>query len=107
MMLKESDVFIKEFMPAFKARCAKIMHKKYKMKQKDIAKILEITQPAVNKYLNEKYSIVVKNREKYIDDKNIIGFIENIFKNDDISAQKYVCAECTKTRKTECPLMIK
>jgi predicted transcriptional regulator len=106
-MFKESDIFVKEFMPAFKARCAKIMYKKYNLKQKDIAKFLEITQPAVNKYLNEKYSNVVKIREKNIDDKNIVNFIENILKNDDIGAQKYVCIECSKTRKTECPLMIK
>ena len=107
MMLKESDVFIKEFMPAFKARSAKLMYEKYKLKQKEIAKLLDITQPAVNKYLNNRYSEIVKKREEGIEEENVIKFIESTLNNDDFNAQRYVCKECVKTRKTPCQLMIK
>ncbi|MGC8572298.1 MAG: transcriptional regulator [Candidatus Micrarchaeia archaeon] len=101
----EDDV-IKEFIPAFKARCAKILYKDYKMNQKDIASMLNITQPAIHKYLKGKYSSKIKKIEKDIEDSSIISFIDNTMKDNKYNAQKYVCKECSKIMHNDCILKI-
>ncbi|MCL5433557.1 MAG: hypothetical protein M1538_01080 [Candidatus Marsarchaeota archaeon] len=101
------DDIIKEFIPAFKASCAKILYKDYKMNQKDIASILNITQPAIHKYLKNKYSSKIRNIENHIEKDNVINFIENTLKKNQYEAQRYVCKECSRIIHIECVLKIK
>ena len=55
-MVFERDNTIKMTIPAVRIAVARILKSKYKMGQEEIAKRMGITQAAVNKYLNGKYS---------------------------------------------------
>ncbi|MCW1301488.1 MAG: helix-turn-helix domain-containing protein [Candidatus Nanoarchaeia archaeon] len=58
------QITIKYFIPAIRARVAKILVKEYNMTQMEIASLLGISQAAVSKYLSGKYGNVVKQLER-------------------------------------------
>jgi predicted transcriptional regulator len=62
-MLIPCEVAIKYFIPATRASIAKILANKYNFSQLEIALKLGITQAAVSKYLNGKYSNEIKRLE--------------------------------------------
>ncbi len=55
-MVFESDRIVKMSIPAVRIAVARILSKEYSMSQESIAKKLDITQAAVNKYLKKRYS---------------------------------------------------
>ena len=55
-MVSEGDKFIKAAIPAIRIAVAELLSTKYKMSQNEIAGGLGVTQAAVNKYLNRRYS---------------------------------------------------
>lgn len=59
-MVSECDRFIKTAIPAIRIAVAELLKAKYKMGQAEIAKKMGVTQAAVNKYLNGKYSDRIK-----------------------------------------------
>jgi predicted transcriptional regulator len=50
----ESEVVSEELLPAVRSVIAKRLSTEYGLNQQEIADLLEITQPAVSQYLNEK-----------------------------------------------------
>lgn len=52
-MKYEVEVISEEILPAIRSIMAKELHEQYGYKQKEIAKRLEITQPAVSQYINQ------------------------------------------------------
>ena len=59
-MVSECDRFIKTAIPAIRIAVAELLSTKYKMGQAEIAKRMGVTQAAVNKYLNGRYSDRIK-----------------------------------------------
>jgi predicted transcriptional regulator len=62
-MIIPCEVVIKYFIPAIRANTAKTLASKYNFSQLEIASKLGITQAAVSKYLNGKYSSEIKRLE--------------------------------------------
>jgi len=50
----ESEVIAKDFLPAVRSLLANELADEYGLYQEEIAEIMEITQPAVSQYLNNK-----------------------------------------------------
>ncbi|MCX8178586.1 MAG: hypothetical protein N3D75_02015 [Candidatus Aenigmarchaeota archaeon] len=74
MLTTPCETASKYIIPAIRANIAKTLTKN-RYTQKSIAKILGITQPAVSKYLSEKY----EGKLKYIvNDKNIKKYADQI-----------------------------
>jgi predicted transcriptional regulator len=59
-MIFPCEVTLKRFVPAVKARTARILSEKYGFSQMEIAGALGLTQAAVSKYLAGKYGADVK-----------------------------------------------
>ncbi len=59
-MVSECDSVIRQAIPAVRIAVAKLLKAKYKMGQAEIANRMGITQAAVNKYLNGRYSDKIK-----------------------------------------------
>ena len=59
-MVSECDSVIRQSIPAVRIAVARLLRAKYKIGQGEIAKRMGITQAAVNKYLNGKYSGKIK-----------------------------------------------
>lgn len=58
------EITIKYFIPAIRAKIAKLLAKEHDMTQEEIAFLLGISQAAVSKYLSGKYGKVVKQLER-------------------------------------------
>ncbi len=106
-MRTDFENMVKGFLPALRARSAKLMSDRYKLTQQDIASLLETTQAAVSKYLNGKYSKEVKDMEKQLNDNEVNAFVANAIKNRRYEAQVHVCKMCSRTLTHKCNLMIK
>ncbi len=55
-MVSECDSIIRTAIPAVRVAVARLLKRKYKMGQQEIADRLGITQASVNKYINGDYS---------------------------------------------------
>lgn len=89
------EIIASEFLPIARALIAKILIEKYKYTQKQVAEILNISQPLVSFYLN---GLRAKNFKKKIDEK-LLKRIEEICKqivNGNISS-KNLLIEILKT----------
>ena len=98
---------VKEFLPALKARAAKILSEQYQMNQTKIANLLQITQAAVSKYLSGKYSLGVKRLESRLNEKDVDTFVKNVLAGKQFEAQKSVCRMCARELTHDCSIMIK
>ncbi len=58
-MVSECDTTIRTAIPAIRIAVAQLLNKKYMVPQGQIAKKLGVTQAAVNKYINGKYSVKI------------------------------------------------
>jgi len=70
------EIIASEFLPIARALIAKILIEKYKYTQKQVAEILNVSQPLVSFYLN---GLRAKNFKKRIDEK-LLKRIEEICK---------------------------
>lgn len=52
--------------PSIRRELAKIFGKKHKLKQKQIAKLLDITESAVSQYLKDKRAVGIKFNKKFL-----------------------------------------
>lgn len=50
----EAEVIAREFLPAARSLLARGLEEDYGLYQREIAEIMDVTQPAVSQYLNEK-----------------------------------------------------
>ncbi|MCW6160002.1 MAG: hypothetical protein LVQ95_02875 [Candidatus Micrarchaeales archaeon] len=106
-MKTEYEAMVKEFLPALRARAAKLMSGKYKMNQIAIAEELGTTQAAVSKYLSNSYSPKVKAMEKELNKEDVELFVKSVREGEKYEAQRSVCKMCAKNLSHDCSLMIK
>jgi predicted transcriptional regulator len=104
--MSEYEHMVKEFMPALRAKSAKLMDNRG-LSQKEIAHALNMTQAAISKYLSGKYSHEVKIVEKTLDSHEVGGFVERLGEHDAYGAQRHVCRMCARNLSFRCRLMIK
>ena len=97
---------VKGFLPALRAKSAKLMESRGLSQQK-IAERLNTTQAAVSKYLSGKYSTTVKRIEGTLNDKEVENFVASMEKGDVYGTQKHVCKMCSRNLSFQCGLMIK
>lgn len=55
-MIIPCEFFFKVYLPSIKIKIAKLLYYKNDIKEKEIAKLMGITQAAVSKYLGNKFS---------------------------------------------------
>lgn len=100
------EIVFDEFIPAFRARVAKIM-KERGMSQEKTASILEITQAAISKYISGRYSDKVKNIENELSDAMANEFVDDMLQSENANAQKVICRACQGYHKFDCSIMSK
>ena len=101
------EIALGEFMPAFRAKAARLMVSKYGISQQRSAELLELTQAAISKYVSGKYSQRVRSAAVSIDDSLVDSFVRRVVGSAEKEAQKTVCSACQKYHKYECSIMIK
>jgi len=105
-MMTEYESMVKEFLPALRAKSAKLLSRRG-LSQQRIAGMLNTTQAAVSKYLSGKYSEAVKKEEKRLNGMEVESFVESMEKKDRYKAQRHVCRMCSRNLSFRCGLMIK
>ncbi|SRR5208283_5112686 len=101
------EIAMSEFMPAFRVAAAKLMVEKYGITQQMAAHLLEITQASVSKYLNGRYSDVVRGAGTSINSEHVEEFVGEIVKSYERSAQRVMCKACQKYNSFDCTIMVK
>ena len=93
------EVIVKQLIPAVRVRVAKELYDKHNLNQKEIAKKLGLSQPAISKYLSGNYTEEIKKLEedkivKRISDEIVKTVIKNDFKKS--SFEKVIRKFCSK-----------
>lgn len=101
------EIALGEFMPAFRAKVAKLMVSQYGISQQRTAEMLEVTQASISKYVNDRYSELVKGAEAGINDGMAYAFIEEVLGSHGRDAQRHMCKACQKYHKFDCTIMVK
>ena len=96
------EVAVKEITPAVRLLIARELKAKYNMREKDIAKRLNIAQAAVSKYLSGKYSKRIGDAAARIDGKYVDTYIEGIMEGRKDYAQICVCTVCKSVNDFGC-----
>ncbi|MGC8547451.1 MAG: helix-turn-helix domain-containing protein [Candidatus Micrarchaeia archaeon] len=95
-----------EIIPVIRLELANELRNRYKLKQQQIAKKLEITQAEVSKYINQKSASLSKKieklKEKLEANRDLINnYAELLTKRDEGSS---ICELCQKLGGFNCPL---
>lgn len=90
----KNELNIEIILPSIRASATKIMTKKYKLTQQKIAALLGLTQAAVSKYINNKYSIKIKKIEDTLDKKTLSEFVKYKIKGQNKKAKQIICKFC-------------
>ncbi len=85
---------IESILPAIRASATKIMAKNYNLTQQKIALLLSLTQAAVSKYINNKYSAKIKKIETAFNKKTINTFVEYKINGQNKKAKQIICKLC-------------
>lgn len=85
---------IEIILPAIRASAIKIMANNYNLTQQKIALLLSLTQAAVSKYINNKYSTKIKKIESTFNKKIINTFVEYKIKGQNKKAKQILCKLC-------------
>lgn len=94
------EEFVNQYMPTVKSNIAHILYNEYDMKQVEISKILDITQPAVSQYIRGSRgnsTEVSKDIEEAIEE--VSEKIYNLSKSGDLTKKKVdnmMCEICKK-----------
>ena len=91
-----------EIVPAVRAIIAKELSGKYKMKEEEIARMLNVAQAAVSKYISDKYSDRIKEIEASIDKSLISGYIEKMAQGRAEYANVCMCTICRVLNQFNC-----
>ncbi len=101
------EIALGEFMPAFRAKAARLMISKYGISQQRAAELLGLTQASISKYVNRHYSDAVKGTESDISDSMVDAFIQEIIGSREKEAQGHMCKACQKYHRFDCAIMVK
>ncbi|MCL4381070.1 MAG: helix-turn-helix domain-containing protein [Candidatus Marsarchaeota archaeon] len=92
---------IEELLPAVRASATKVMANRYGLKQEDVATLLGLTQAAVSKYLNDKYSEKIKSTENKFDKKILNKLVKYMVMGESQKARETICEICRKSYPTQ------
>lgn len=106
-MQTDYEIALNEFMPAFRAAAGRLMVTKYGISQQKAASLLNVTQAAISKYINERYSQSIKDAGQRINDEFVDTFVRKMIEEDNRNAQKTMCKACQKYHRFGCAIMIK
>ncbi len=84
----------KEIIPAARAALITEFKKRYDAKEDAIACYVGITQAAISKYLNGKYSDKIKAVAEKVDRSTVEAFAGRIAKGESDAVDKYMCTVC-------------
>jgi predicted transcriptional regulator len=101
-MLSGYEKAYKEVIPAARAALIAELKKKYNIKEEAISEYLGITQAAISKYLNGKYSARIKEIEGQIDKSTIALYAEKIAKGNTEAMNLYMCTICNTLNTFNC-----
>lgn len=105
MYMIPCEITIKYFIPAIRAKIAKILANEYNLKQTKIALKLGVTQAAVSKYLSGKYSEEIKRLEKEKVIKKIsFELASKLAKDKNISYGEF-CRYCKAIGRVKCEVI--
>ncbi len=90
--------------PAARASIAKALVKKYKMSEKDAARMLGVTQAAISKYVSSKYSQKIKEIENTIDPAAIESYVAKVVKGDGEQVGNCICHVCQTVNPFDCKI---
>jgi predicted transcriptional regulator len=92
----------KEIIPAARAALIIELKKKYDIKEEAISKYVGITQAAISKYLNGRYSTRIKEIVEKIDKTTIETYAERIANGQPEAINKYLCTICNTMNNFNC-----
>ncbi len=101
------EIALNEFMPAFRAAAAEMLVNRYGIKQDKAARMLDVTQASISKYLNGKSSRAVHDAGASIDRRHVEEFVARIMSHRDGDAQKAICKACQRYNSFDCTIMVK
>ncbi len=92
----------KEIIPAARAALILELKNKYNIKEETISRYVGITQAAISKYINGKYSEGIKEIAAKMDREIIAAYAEKIAKGNPEMINKYLCTICSKLNGFDC-----
>ena len=98
------DKIVKELLPAVKLKVSKEMARNHNLTQTEIANMIGITQAAISKYINGKYSKKLQYMESKVSNREIARLVSEIITGDEIKAQKRICGICYENFHTDCTI---
>jgi predicted transcriptional regulator len=101
-MISGYEKAYKEVIPAARAALILELKKKYNMKEELISKYLGITQAAISKYLNGKYSTKIKEIAATIDRATIEAYADKIATGNADAVNAYMCRICNTMNNFNC-----
>ncbi len=92
----------KEIIPAARAALIVELSKNHGIKEDAISEYVGITQAAISKYLNGKYSDRIKSTMEKIDKEMLKEYTEKIRNETPRALNKYLCTACSKLNGFDC-----
>ena len=92
----------KEIIPAVRVVIAKELSERYKMKEEEIARMLNVAQAAVSKYISDKYSDQIKEVVAKIDRNALSAYIEKMAQGRGEYANICICTVCSMLNPFNC-----
>ncbi len=101
-MISGYEKAYKEMVPAARAALILELKKKYNIREETISRYLGITQAAISKYVNGKYSARIKEIAEKMDRKIIEEYAAMIANGKPEMVNKYLCTICGMLNSFEC-----
>lgn len=101
-MLGGYEKAYKEIIPAARAALIIELKKKYDLKEEAISGYMGMTQAAISKYLNEKYSEKLKELIEKIDRSTIEAYAEKVVNGSENAVNVYLCTVCSAMNDFNC-----
>lgn len=101
-MLGGYEKAYRDIIPAARAALIIELKKKYNIKEEVISSYVGITQAAISKYLNGKYSARIKEIVERMDKGTIEAYAEKIANGNPEAINKYLCTMCNALNSFDC-----
>ncbi len=92
----------KEVIPAARAALIQELKTRYNIKEEAMSEYLEMTQAAISKYINGKYSDRVKKIHEMVDKQIVEAYAKKIVEGNHTLTNKYLCTICSKMNGFNC-----
>ena len=92
----------KEIVPAARAALILELKKKYKIKEEAISEYIGVTQAAISKYVNGKFSDEIKGVMEGIDKQVTESHAQQVAKGESGAVNEYICTVCSTLNPFNC-----